>query len=146
MIVRNCVVSDAADGIRLEGSDDVLIFNNLLYGNGNRGVRIGSTRKRAADQQHHHRQRQSRRLHRRADADKIAPTDATLLNNLIQDNDSLAIAVDEGHPAPWSDTRATSIWSSPPAADQSKAYRPASIVGADDANLDAQFVDAGGGI
>jgi parallel beta-helix repeat protein len=41
--VQNCVISNAgpADGIRVQDSNDVLIFNNLIFDN-NRGIRIGN--------------------------------------------------------------------------------------------------------
>jgi len=35
--VRNCVITDSGDGVRVENSNDALIFNNLIYGNDNRG-------------------------------------------------------------------------------------------------------------
>jgi parallel beta-helix repeat protein len=38
--IRNCEISDSRDGIRVENSDDVLLFNNLIFANSNRGIRI----------------------------------------------------------------------------------------------------------
>jgi parallel beta-helix repeat protein len=38
--IRDCVIFGNRDGIRVENSDDALIFNNLLFDNSNRGIRI----------------------------------------------------------------------------------------------------------
>lgn len=146
-IVRNCVISDSADGIRVEGSDDALVFNNLVYGNDNRGVRIGSGSQRVRLINNTIVGNGNRGVFiGGADADNIAPTNATLLNNLLQDNQSLAIGVDEGPPSALVGYSGNfNLVFATRFADQTRAYRPASIIGAKDVNLDAQFVDAEGG-
>ena len=146
-IVRNCIISDSADGVRVEGSDDALIFNNLVYGNDNRGVRIGSGSQRVRLINNTIVGNGNRGVYiGGADADSIAPTDATLQNNILQDNQSLAIAVDEGPPSALVGYSGNfNLVFATRFADQTRAYRPSSIIGAKDVNLDAQFVDAEGG-
>lgn len=46
--VRNCELTENIDGIRVESSDDTLIFNNLIQGNVNRGVQISGDSRRTA--------------------------------------------------------------------------------------------------
>lgn len=42
--IRNCVIlRNPGDGIRIQDSADVLIFNNLVYNNSGIGIRIGGT-------------------------------------------------------------------------------------------------------
>lgn len=146
-IVRNCVISDSADGVRVEGSDDALIFNNLVFRNDNRGVRIGSGSQRARVINNTVVGNNNRGIFiGGADTDNIAPTGATLLNNLLQDNQSLAIAVDEGPPSALVGYRGNfNLVFAARFTDQSRAYRPSSIIGARDVSLDARFVDSEGG-
>lgn len=43
-VIRNCVVfANNGDGIRIQDSARVLVFNNLVYGNAGIGLRIGGT-------------------------------------------------------------------------------------------------------
>ncbi|MCX8071695.1 MAG: right-handed parallel beta-helix repeat-containing protein [Candidatus Binatia bacterium] len=43
-VIRNCVlVVNNGDGIRVQDSANVLVFNNLIYGNAGIGIRIGGT-------------------------------------------------------------------------------------------------------
>jgi parallel beta-helix repeat protein len=42
--IRNCVVvANNGDGVRVQDSANVLVFNNLVYGNAGIGIRIGGT-------------------------------------------------------------------------------------------------------
>jgi parallel beta-helix repeat protein len=50
--IRNCVVSGSAgDGIRVQDSAKVLVFNNLVFGNTGIGMRIGGTTSGSANAQ-----------------------------------------------------------------------------------------------
>lgn len=67
--IRNCEIVNSRDGIRVQDSDDLLLFNNLVTGNTNRGVRIGAT------------------------ASGSGSSRARLINNTIADNGGTGIAI-----------------------------------------------------
>jgi parallel beta-helix repeat protein len=142
--IRNCVITDGgpADGIRLQDSDSVLLFDNLIVGN-NRGIVISGAATNA-------------RLINNTIADNratavtikesgsMAPTGGMLRNNIIQDsNNNVSISVSSGPPSSltgYSGDFNLSFVSG--ASDQTKPYRPSTIRGNDDVNADAMFADA----
>lgn len=141
--IRNCVISNSgpAYGIRVQNSDDVLIFDNLLFDN-NVGIRIAAS--------------QRARIINNSVVDNtntgisiaalsgVAATGATLRNNIIQDsNNNVSILVDDGPPSsrPGYSGNFDLAFASP-LADQTKTYHPAVIRGSNDVNEDALFVDS----
>jgi hypothetical protein len=145
--VRNCVVTAGADGVRVENSNDALIFNNLIYNNDNRGIRIsnGSVRARVINNTIVNNDNRGIAIGG-ANAQNIAPTGATLRNNIIQNNSNVSISIEDGPPSAlegFSGNFDLVFYAN--LADQTKTYRPTTIVGANDVNLDAQFVDAANG-
>jgi parallel beta-helix repeat protein len=143
VVIRNCIVVDNADGIRVEASDDVLVFNNLIHDNGNRGLRVGSGSKRARVVNNTIVGNGNRGIAiGGADGENMAPTGATLRNNLVQDNLNVAISVDEGPPSALLGYSGDfNLVFSAQFRDQIRAYRPAEIRGARDLNLDARFAN-----
>src|SRR4029453_3152055 len=94
--IRNCVIVDdgAADGIRIDGSNDVVVFNNLLLQK-DRGVIIlgaaGGTRVINNTIVTH--PRSGVAVSQRGGS---APADTTVVNNIIQGNENnIAISVDQ---------------------------------------------------
>ena len=145
--IRNCVISNAsgpAYGIRVQNSNDVMIFNNLLFDN-NIGIRIAGS--------------QGARILNNSVVDNnntgisiaalsnVPATGATLRNNIVQDSrNNVNILVDDGPPSSrpgYSGDFDLSFAS--PLADQTKTYRPAVIRGNNDVNEDALFVDTDNG-
>lgn len=145
--VRHCVITDSADGIRVENSTDPLLFNNLIYDNDNRGIRVsnGSVRARIFNNTIVNNRNRGIAIGG-ANADNIAPTGATVRNNIVQDNSNVSIAVEEGPPSALEGYSGNfNLVFYPDLEDQTKTYRPTTIVGAADVNLDAMFVDAANG-
>jgi parallel beta-helix repeat protein len=142
--VRNCVITGGADGIRVENSTDPLIFNNLIYGNDNRGIRIsnGSVRARIINNTIVDNRDRGVSIGG-ANAENMAPTGASLRNNIIQNNSNVSISIEDGPPSAvvgYSGNFNHVFY--PGLADQTKTYRPTTVVGANDVNVDAEFVDA----
>lgn len=145
--VRNCIITDSLDGIRVENSNDPLIFNNLIYRNGNRGIRISNGSVRARIFNNTIAFNSSRAISiGGANAQNQAPTGATVRNNVIQNDrnsSNVSIAVEDGPPSALEGYSGNyNLVYHPVFDDQTKTYRPTTIVGANDVNLDAQFVDA----
>jgi parallel beta-helix repeat protein len=141
--ISHCIIANAAaaDGIRIQASSDALIFNNLIFAN-DRGISItgDSARVRVINNTIANHERTGIVLQDNAG---VAPTGATLLNNIIQGNgNGLAITVDEGPPssAVGYDGDFNLVFE-PEATDQNASYRPASIRGDRDVNADAQFIN-----
>ena len=143
--IRNCVISNAgpADGIRVENSNDALIFNNLIFDN-NRGIRIASG------------SQDSRIINNTivdngasgisisgANAQNQASTGTQVFNNVIQGNgNNVSISVENGPPSALDGYEGNfNLAFAPDLGDQTKTYRPAVIQGLDDVNEDALFVD-----
>ena len=147
--IRNCVISNAgpADGIRVQNSNDIVVFNNLIFDN-NRGVRIADGSQDAqiinntiADN------RAGGVSIGGANAQGVAATGATVRNNVIQDSrNNVSISVDDGPPSARPGyTGNFNLAFITDLDDQTKTYRPAVIRGDDDVNEDALFVDAENG-
>lgn len=144
--VRNCVIGNnvSADGIRVQ-SPDVLVFNNLIYGaihgiavnGGATGVMLVNNTV--------------------ADSSNIglsftlsggvAPSGATLKNNIVQASHKVSVDVDQGPPSALQGYSADSdlVFQPTFGSNQLRDYLPIRARGATDLNEDAQFVDAAHG-
>ncbi|MEO8601182.1 MAG: right-handed parallel beta-helix repeat-containing protein [bacterium] len=142
--LRNCIVTDNIDGIRVENSTDVTLFNNLIYENSSRGIRLsGAPHTRIINNTIVHNQDRGVSVGG-ANANGVGSIDCALQNNIIQDNSNVSIAVDDGPPSSLIDYDGNfNLVFYARLADQTKTYRPASVMGGDDINLDAQFIDPG---
>ena len=145
--IRNCVVrnSGPADGIRVDSSNDVLIFNNLLVEN-DRGIAISgaSANVQVINNTIANNQRTGIAVKQKGG---VAPSGTTVNNNIFQASaNRLAINIDQGPPSALGGYVGDfNLVFEPGAGDQSASYSPAGIRGADDINEDAQFVDADNG-
>lgn len=145
--IRHCVITASADGIRVENSNDALLFNNLIHDNSNRGIRISNGAQRARIVNNTIVGNSNRGIAiGGANADNQAPTGATVRNNIVQDNSNVSISIEEGPPSALVGYSGNfNLVFYPDLADQTKTYRPTTIVGANDVNSDALFVDRAGG-
>lgn len=140
--IRNCVITNSADGIRVEGSDDVLIFNNLIYRNDNRGIRINAARNARIFNNTIVNNRNRGVSIGGTNDNNVTSTGATLRNNVIQNNSNVNVSIETGPPSAlvgYVGNFNLVYYSG--IADQSRTYRPTTIVGAQDVNADAIFVD-----
>jgi parallel beta-helix repeat protein len=157
--VRNCEITNSRDGIRVQDSDDVLLFNNLITGNTNRGVRIGATGAGAGSSR--------ARLINNTIAnnggsgitigdDMVASTGAFLRNNIVQGNQPRNIDVAGNAPSSLDGYSAdfNLVFTAQPASqiqcipggDKSRCgYGPFAPRGTNDVNADAMFVNAARG-
>lgn len=145
--VRHCVITGGADGVRVENSTDPLIFNNLIYDNANRGIRVsnGSVRARIINNTVVDNRNRGISIGG-ANAANVAPTGATLRNNIVQNNSNVSISIETGPPTALTGYSGNfNLVFYPNLADQSRTYRPTTIVGGNDVNTDALFVDAASG-
>jgi len=140
---RNCVIANGAtaDGIRIENSSDALLFNNLIFSN-DRGILISgdSPRARVINNTVADNERTGILLLPKSE---LAPTDATVTNNIIQQNaNSRAIEVDDGPPSAAEGYNGNfNLIFEPDAEDQTTAYVPSDVRGSNDINADALFVN-----
>jgi parallel beta-helix repeat protein len=148
--IRNCTLRDggaAADGIRIQGSDDALIFNNLVVGN-NRGIRIadGAQRARVFNNTVVNNLGSGISIGG-ADGNQVASTDASVRNNIVQNSrNHLSIQVQDDPPSSRPGYGGNyNLAFAADLADQKKTYQPTVIRGDKDVNADAQFVDDGNG-
>jgi hypothetical protein len=140
-VVRNCtIVTNPGEGVRVTDSADVLIFNNLIVGNGGSGIRIGGTNtgSRNAVILHNTIYGNGGRGIEIGNSQKASPG-ARVVNNIVQQN-ALAGGVNEN----------IKVTTSPPstagyAGDFNlvfpPTYSPASLQGRHDLARDALFVD-----
>jgi len=141
--IRNCLIggNDSTDGIRLDGSTDVVIFDNLNF-EVNRGLAITGDAARAdiINNTIVTTQRVGILFKQKSG---LAPTDATVLNNIIQDNaNKLAVSVDTGPPSSQVGYVGNfNLVFESELPDQMRAYSPVTIHGTKDVNDDAQFVN-----
>jgi parallel beta-helix repeat protein len=141
--ISNCVIANGAtaDGIRIDGSDAALLFNNLIFAN-DRGITItgAASDARVINNTIVSNERTGILLAQKSGA---APTDATVTNNIVQENGNLvAISIGEGPPSSLSGYAGDyNLVFEPDAADQTTAYRPSTIRGDQDINADALFVN-----
>lgn len=144
--VRNCIITNNADGIRVDSSTDPLLFNNLIYDNNNRGIRISGTQRARIISNTIVGNRNRGVSIGGANAQLIGSTGATMRNNLIQDNNNVSISIDDEPDSLAGYVGNFNLVFYPGLADQTKTYRPTTIVGDHDVNEDAQLVDPDNGI
>lgn len=140
--IQHCTVANAApaDGIRVDSSDDVLLFNNLVFGT-DRGVVITGS---ASDTRLIN---NSIALTDRAGlsvraAGGAEPRDIEVINTIIQEagtDVALDASVADGF------TGDFNLVFQPELEDQANAYLPTSARGENDLNVDALFVNIGVG-
>jgi parallel beta-helix repeat protein len=148
--IRNCTLRDggaATDGIRIQGSDDALVFDNLVAGN-NRGIRIadGAQRARVFNNTVVNNLGSGISIGG-ADGNQVASTDASVRNNIVQNSrNHLSIQVQDDPPSSRPGYAGNyNLAFAADLADQKKTYQPTVIRGDKDVNSDAQFVDAENG-
>jgi parallel beta-helix repeat protein len=101
--IRNCELTDNTDGVRILDSEDVTVFNNLLFENRNRGVFIGASGAGAASSR-------ARLINNTivlnggagifiGGNDTNASRDVFLQNNVVQNNEGRNIDVNDGPPS-----------------------------------------------
>ncbi len=146
-VIRNCVFTNNADAIRIVNSNDVLLFNNLIIGNSNRGIRIadGAVGARIINNTIVDNRNRGVAIGGTNEAG-VACTGATLRNNIIQDNNNVSISIDDGPPTSLTGyTGNYNLVYFGELADQTKTYRPTTIIGDNDVNENARFTAAAGG-
>lgn len=139
--VQHCQIHEGGDGIRLENASDVLLFNNLIYGNTNRGIAVvrGSQRARIINNTVAHNANRGVTISGVNDTG-MASNGATVRNNIIQENQNISLFVDDGPPSSLTDYDGDyNLVFIPNLADPSRTYRPTNIVGEHDIHEDARF-------
>jgi parallel beta-helix repeat protein len=144
--VQHCVVSgNAIDGIRVQDSANVLIFNNLIYGNGGAGVVIAgatSGSPNAGVVNNTIVRNQVRGL--TVGTSTRASPGAFVHNNIIQDNGQ-DVSMKVFGPPPSSVPNSTVGYQADFNLVLPSTYLPSSIKGRHDVALDAQFANADAG-
>ena len=137
--IRNCLIANAqtADGIRVDSSSDVLVFNNLIF-SADRGVVVTGAANRTQIVNNTVALSDRAALSLRASGGN-EPSGTDVLNNIFQENGSAA-AIDasggrEGYSGDYN------LVFQPALAEQSAAYNPPSARGDHDRNVDARFVN-----
>ena len=135
--LRNCVVTntEAADGIRIDSSSNVLAFNNLVY-SADRGIIVTGAANDVALINNTVTLSQRAALSVRASGGN-SPQGVVATNCLFQANGSGA-AIDDGGTGGYSGDY--NLVFQPDAEDQAGDYNPTSLRGANDVNADAQLV------
>jgi parallel beta-helix repeat protein len=145
--VQNCIIgtSGTGDAIRVDGSSNVLVFDNLIFDN-DRGVVV--TGDAIGAQLINNTIAMSARtgilfVHK----GMLAPTGGRLINNIIEGNENnIAISIDEGPP-----TALTGYFGNfnlvfePGLTNQTTAYHPTNIRGSSDVTKDPLFENLGQG-
>jgi parallel beta-helix repeat protein len=100
--IRNCELTGNADGVRVQDSDDLTLFNNLIAENLNRGAFIGASGTGAGSQR-------ARVISNTVVVNggagifignnEVASRDAVVRNNIFQDNEGRNFDVDNGPPS-----------------------------------------------
>lgn len=149
LTVRNCTITGNVNAIRVQDSNDALIFNNLIVDNQGAGVFIqsGSQRARILSNTIADNGRRGIRVGGTANQDGEASIDATVRNNIVQNNSNVNILVEEDPPPsslPGYSGNYNVVFA-PGFEDQLKTYRPQDIRGENDINADAAFVDPAAG-
>ena len=136
-IVRNCQILGNRDGIRIQDSSDVLVFNNLIADGTNRGIRIAATRTGPGSQRT---QVINNTVANNRNAGivigdvNVASRDSFLRNNIIQNNRNRQIDVTGGAPSSVDGYDADFNLVFP------DTYGPFTPPGENDVNEDARFV------
>jgi parallel beta-helix repeat protein len=133
--------SQDADGIRVDSSSDVLLFNNLVF-SADRGIVVTGDARDVTLINNTVALRQRAGLSLRESGGQ-APTNVTVSNCIFQENGAAA-AIDARAAADGYSGDYNLVYQ-PALDDQLEAYSPASVRGENDQNTDALFIDIGGG-
>lgn len=145
--IQNCIISgNSGDGIRVQDSASVLVFNNLIYRNGGVGVGIVGKQSGSPNARVYSNTVVGNADHGIILGTTSAPSpNASVHNNIIQDND---------HNAPQESIKAitnprSDVFPAPDIPDYNlvspATYSPANLQGAHDLHTPAVFVDLTGG-
>jgi hypothetical protein len=145
-IIRNCVITGngAADGIRIE-SASVLAFNNLISG-ALHGVEIIGAATGVSLINNTIATSKATGISL-TNSNGVAPTGATLTNNIVQDSHKVSIHIDQGPPTAL-DHYVSSfnlVFQPNFGTSQERDYLPIRARGPNDINSDAQFVESSRG-
>jgi Right handed beta helix region len=145
--IRHCVFTTNADAIRIVNANDALIFNNLIVDNSNRGIRIadGAVGARIINNTIVNNRNRGVAVGG-TNEEGVAASGTILRNNIIQNNSNVSISIDDGPPSslPGYSGNFNLVYSAE-VTDQTRTYRPTTIIGANDVNEEARFTDAEGG-
>jgi len=133
--IRDCAITTGRDGIRVEGSNDVQLFNNLIFDNQTRGIRINGTR--------------GVRVFHNTIADNGTrgvsvggASSVELRNNILQDNANRNIEIESDarrdYDGDWNLVFSGGL-------DPADTYSPSTIQGDNDVGANARFVNASRG-
>lgn len=137
--IRNCVVANAqpADGIRVDSSSDVLLFNNLVF-SADRGVVVTGSANRVELVNDTVALSQRAALSLRTSGGST-PANVTATNCVFQENGSGAAIDASGAAGAYAGDY--NLVFQPAAEDQHAAYNPTTLRGEHDKNVDALFVN-----
>lgn len=155
--IRNCEIIGNRDGARVQDSDDLLVFNNLIRDSINRGVFIGASATGAGSQRA---QLINNTIVANGGAgifigsNDVASKDAKLRNNIIQNNGGRNIDINNGPPSSVdgfsADFNLVFNDSDDPCTPESAAsrcgYGPFAPRGENDVNADAAFTRPDDGV
>lgn len=141
--IRNCLIANAqpADGIRVDSSSDVLVFNNLIF-SADRGLLVTGASNRTQLINNTVALSARAALSLRASGGS-EPSGTDVLNNVFQENGTGAAIDASGGRQGYSGDY--NLVFQPEAAEQSTAYNPPTVRGEHDVNVDARFVNIGVG-
>ncbi len=134
--IRNCEVTENSDGILVQDSDDVLLFNNLSYANSRRGIVVGGTMGSPGVRVINNTSRGNTDRGIVIGTSTDGSPDALLQNNIVQDNGSNNVQFNDASVS-GSELRFNLVM---PA-----SYVPGDLTHDNDIEADAEFVDADGG-
>ena len=140
--IRNCIVfTNPGDGIRIQDSANVLIFNNLVYGNAGTGISIAGTTAGSPDA---HLINNTVAINRfrgiNVGTTTVASPRAYLRNNIVQDTQETP-SIRAYAPPPPEIPRSDVGYSGDFNLVRPATYLPANIAGRHDLPQDANFVD-----
>lgn len=141
--IRNCVVANAqpADGIRIDSSSDVLVFNTLVF-SADRGIIITGAANRVELINNTVALSDRAGLSIRTSGD-ASPTNVSATNCIFQENGPGAAIDASGATGAYQGDY--NLVYQPGAEDQQNAYNPTSLQGDHDKTVDALFVNVGVG-
>jgi parallel beta-helix repeat protein len=140
--VRDCEISEnSGDGVLLQDSSEILLFNNLVHDNSRRGIAVAGTPNVSLinNTVAINSDRGVFFGSRTSGGKSVASTGGFLRNNIVQDNKNTNIQVDDQAPSSLDGYDAQFNVVSPP------SYQPPTLPQTNDINDDALFVDSGTG-
>lgn len=139
-VIRNCRVGTSqGDGIRIQDSDDILVFNNLVYKNARRGIVVAGT---SAGSQRAHLANNTivdngdRGVY--IGTSSVASRNANLQNNIVAFNQGKNVQIATGPPSSLDGFVARFNLVFP------RTYVPDTVLHPTDVNLDPRFVNRQG--